>query len=282
MDWKQIKKIDAHVHLLPPESLSMKKEYEPDCWGHADVEEYLKIMEEYHVEKAILVPINEPYTYYEDVNKTNEWLGNMMKSYPDKFVAFADVLNNGGYFNEFAPWWLETAVNEKGLKGLKLHPSNLGINIDSLDMVPVIRQAADLEVPIMVHSYPFGRTDYDSCELARIHKMSRIFPDATFIISHMGGYRWQDALGGNEYVDISTFLPELVNLYGIEQANRILRAFGPDRLLFATDYPQVYLCKPEEIYTRYCDILNEMDFTEEEAKKIAYKNIEKILGLTIN
>ncbi|MGL6174409.1 MAG: hypothetical protein ACRC1P_07345, partial [Cellulosilyticaceae bacterium] len=71
MDWKQIKKIDAHVHLLPPESLAMKQVYEPDCWGHADVTSYLAIMKEYNVAKAILVPINEPHTYYENAHKTN-------------------------------------------------------------------------------------------------------------------------------------------------------------------------------------------------------------------
>ena len=110
--------------------------------------------------------------------------------------------------------------------------------------------------------------------------MARIFPDITFIISHLGGYRWQDALGGNEYVDISTFLPELVRLYGLEQANRILRAFGPERLLFATDYPQVYLCRPETIYDTYCEILNKMDFTQDEAERIAYRNFEKIFPPT--
>lgn len=278
MDWRKIKKIDAHVHLLPPESLAMQKEYDPDCWGHADVEEYLEIMEKYNVEQAILVPINDGGTYYFDANKTNEWLGKMTTDYKGKFVAFADVLNTGGYFHELAPWWLETAVEEYGLKGLKLHASNLGIDIDSLEMVPVIREAADRKIPIMVHSYPYGRQKYDACEPARIHRMAKIFPDATFIISHMGGYRWLDAVGGKEYVDISTFLPELANLYGIEQANRILRAFGVDRLIFATDYPQVYLCKSEEIYEKYCDILNQMDFTEEEAEKIAYKNMYDILN----
>lgn len=279
MDWKHIKKIDAHVHLLPEKTLAWKREEDPDCWGMADSEFFLKIMEEYHVEKAVLMPINDGGTYFEDPDRTNEWLGSMVRAYPDRFIAFADVVNAGGYFHEMAPYWLERAVKEYGLRGLKIHPSNLGLDADCLDMVPVLRKAAELGVSVVVHSYPFGRQKYDACEPARIHNMAKIFPDVTFIISHMGGYRWLDALGGNEYVDISAFLPELVELYGIEQANRILRNFGAERLIFATDYPQAYLCKPQDIYGRYCDILNRMDFTEAECEKIAYGNMAKILRI---
>lgn len=278
-DWRELKKYDAHVHLLPPGTLEQKREEDPDGWGQADPAVYRSLMETYNVQKAVLVPINDGGTYFFDPEKTNEWLGGMARESGGAFLPFADVLNTGGYFYEMAPWWLETAVKDQGARGLKLHPSNLGIPVDALEMVPVLRTAADLKVPVMVHSYPYGRQDYTACEPARIHAMARIFPDATFIISHMGGYRWQDALGGPEYVDISTFLPELVDLYGIEQTNRILRAFGPGRLLFATDYPQVYGCRPENIYERYCEILNQMDFSREEAELIAYGNLEKILGL---
>ncbi len=95
----------------------------------------------------------------------------------------------------------------------------------------------------------------------------------------MGGSRWQDALEGKEYVDISTYLPELVRIYGIDTSNRILHEFGADRLIFATDYPQVYGVKPEDIYETYCEILNQMDFTDSEIEKIAYGNISDILGL---
>ena len=72
-------------------------------------------------------------------------------------------------------------------------------------------------------------------------------------------------------VDISFVLPELMVLYGTEQTNRILRMFGADRLIFGTDYP-------ERNYKSYCDILNKVDFTEEEMTKIAYENINSILG----
>ncbi len=275
MDWKSVKKIDAHVHLIPEENLNWIE----GVWKHADRAEYLRLMDEYNIEKAVLVPINEGATYYPDCSKTNRWLADMMNSSNGRFISFADVQPSGGYFYDTAPYFLEQAVNEYGLKGLKLHPSNLGIPIDSLEMVPVIRAACDLKVPIMIHSYPYGGTDFNLCSPDRIHNISRVFPDGTFIISHLGGSRWQDALEGREYVDISTFLPELVRIYGIETSNRILREFGAERLIFATDYPQVYRVEPADIYQTYCDILNQMDFTDSEIEMIAYGNITEILKL---
>jgi len=50
-----------------------------------------------------------------------------------------------------------------------------------------------------------------------------------------------------------------------------------DRLLFATDYPDNRHLPPEEIYAAYFDILNRMNFTEEEAVKIAYTNMRDIM-----
>lgn len=176
------------------------------------------------------------------------------------------------------PYIIEEAYN-LGLKGLKIHPSNLGIPIDSLDMVPIFRKACDLKMPIMIHSYPYVGQDIDICAPHRIHRMARIFPDAKIIISHMGGSRWMDTLEGNEYVDISTFLPELVSIHGIEGTRRILHEFGADRLIFATDYPQVYKVKPNNIYKTYFDILNQMEFSDEDIEKIAYNNIKDILNI---
>jgi predicted TIM-barrel fold metal-dependent hydrolase len=278
MDWKRIKKIDAHVHILPPEILKMYRDGEPDSpWAHADIDEYIGIMEKYNVEKAVLVPNNDGRMYYPKAEDANRWLGEVQKKYPDRVSAFADIRKEGSYFIEDTPYDLEDAINEYGLVGLKIHPNNLQIDADSLEMVPVLRKAADLKVPVMIHSNPCRVGFHDNCAPDKINKMMQVFPDLTIITAHMGGMKWQDAITGCGYVDISAVLPEFVNLYGIKQTNRILRRFGADRLIFATDYPDVWFTKTEDIYETYCDILNEMDFTEEEVYKIAYGNIKKIL-----
>lgn len=278
MDWKKIKKIDAHVHLLPPDRLALFQEAPDDPWAHADLDAYLKIMEQYNIEKAVLLPLNDGRTYYERANDTNRWLGQVQQQYPDKFFAFADVLKEGAYFFEDTPYVLEDAVREFGLKGLKIHPQNLQLDADSLEYVPVYRKAAELHVPVVIHSNPCRVGFHENSAPDKINKMIQIFPDVTFITAHMGGMKWQDAITGCGYVDISAVLPQFVNLYGIEQTNRILRRFGADRLIFATDYPDVWFTKPEDVYETYCDILNRMDFTEAEMEAIAYGNITKILS----
>lgn len=63
-----------------------------------------------------------------------------------------------------------------------------------------------------------------------------------------------------------------------QEPTNLLRKFGPNRLLFATDYPDNRHLQPTEIYAAYFHILNQMDFTEEEAKKIAYWNAKELLG----
>lgn len=225
------------------------------------------------------MPLNDGRTYYEHADDTNRWLGEVQKQYPKRFYAFADVLKEGAYFFEDSPDVLERAVKEFGLKGLKIHPQNLQLDADSLEYVPVYRKAAELNVPVMIHSNPCRVGFHENSAPDKINKMIQIFPDVTFITAHMGGVKWQDAVTACDYVDISSVLPQFVKLYGIEQTNRILRRFGAERLIFATDYPDVWFTRPEDVYETYCDILDQMDFSETEMEKIAYGNISEIMNL---
>ena len=273
MDWKSVPKIDAHVHILPEDRRQGFIQYQgEDCtWAKAELNQYIEHMDKYNIKKAILLPTNDHYMYYE-TRKTNEYLSSIVKEYPDRFIAFADLNFNGSYILDSEPSELEYAVKELGLSGLKIHPNNLNLDADDLRLIPILRKAAELNIPVMYHSNPSMSGFHDNCSPDKINKMIKVFPDIKFITAHMGGMKYLDAWSGCTWVDISFVLPELVELYGIEQTNRILRMFGADRLIFGTDYPEIS-------YEKYFEILNKMDFTEEEMKKIAYENINSILGL---
>ena len=109
-------------------------------------------------------------------------------------------------------------------------------------------------------------------------KTAERYPDLKLIVSHMGAFQWERLLPLACYVDLSAILPDYVRRYGVEGTNALLRKFGPRRLLFATDFPASRSLRPEEIYTVYCGILDQMDFTPEEAAEIAYENAVALLG----
>lgn len=272
MTWRTCKKFDAHVHVLPDERAAQFLASEgPDApWSRCSVDDYLRRMDRFGIERALLVPNNDQYLYHQDPNETNRFLGKLVRGYPDRFRAFADVTASGAYFIEQTPYILEDAVREYGLSGLKIHPTNLHMDADDLRLVPVLRKAAELGVPVMFHANPCRLGFHDNCAPDKINRMIQVFPDLNIITAHLGGMKWADAVSGCTWVDMSYILPKLAELYGIAQANRILRAFGPDRLIFGTDFP-------EGDYDAYFDLLDQMDFTDEEMEKIAWKNIAGLL-----
>lgn len=111
----------------------------------------------------------------------------------------------------------------------------------------------------------------------RIGRILERYPGLRLIVAHTGGAQWEELLDVACFVDMSAILPDYVRAFGIAKTEEILRSFGADRLLFATDYPDNRHLPPVEIYAAYFDILNRMDFTEEEAVKIAYTNMRDIM-----
>ena len=268
MSWRTCRKFDGHVHVLPDERAAQFLTDEgPGCpWARCGVDDYLRRMDRYGIEMALLVPNNDQYLYFQEADETNRFLGGVVREHPDRFRAFADVTASGAYFIEQTPLILERAVEEYGLSGLKIHPINLHMDADDLRLVPVLRKAAELGVPVMFHANPCRLGFHDNCAPDKINRMIQVFPDLDVITAHLGGMKWQDAVTGCTWADMSYILPRLVEWYGIEQANRILRAFGPDRLIFGTDFPQGE-------YDVYFDILEQMDFTDDEIGNIAWGNI---------
>lgn len=104
------------------------------------------------------------------------------------------------------------------------------------------------------------------------------YPNAKFSIAHLGGFQVEDLYGLKAYFNFSAILPDYVNRFGIKRTNEILRLIGVDKLVFATDFPDSRCLKPKEIYDKYFEILNEMDFSPEEAENICKNNALKMIG----
>lgn len=276
LDWRTIKKIDAHIHILPDDVHEANPDSE-EAWVHAaDLHKYCKMMDELGIEKAVIMPFNDPFLMSMEftIPAVHKNLYDMKQRYPGKFYAFADIDTRNTPSASVEA--IRKAIEEYGLDGIKIHPNNTGIDLDSDYNQPIFAYAHENKIPVAIHSYP-NRED-DRSAAYRIVNVLEQYPDLTVIVSHMGAYQWEQLLVTRAYVDISAILPDYVHTYGITKTNEILRAFGADRLIFATDYPDSRSLQPSEIYDSYFDILNQMDFTKEEAEKIAYRNIERIVN----
>ena len=105
-------------------------------------------------------------------------------------------------------------------------------------------------------------------------KVLEDFPDLTVIGAHFGGWScWKEAAEmlssyKNFYVDCSSSFDWL----SAEESRDIVRRYGADRVLFATDFP---MWSHETELERFAN----MNLTDEENKQILYKNAIKLFGI---
>ena len=228
------------------------------------------------IEKAVIMPLNDPWLMSMEFNidVVHKNLYEMKQRYPGKFYAFADIDTRNTSTESVEA--IRKAIEDYGLNGIKIHPNNTGIDLDSDYNQAIFAYAQENKISVAIHSYPNAENDRSAAY--RIVNVLEQYPDLTVIVSHMSAHQWEQLLPTRAYVDISAILPDYVRTYGITKTNEILRSFSADRLIFATDYPDSRILEPDEIYGSYFDILNQMDFTIEEAEKIAYGNISEILN----
>ena len=62
IDWKQLPKIDAHIHLTPQDVIDANIEYDGVFITNGSIDDYIEIMKKYNIECAFIMPFNDPYT----------------------------------------------------------------------------------------------------------------------------------------------------------------------------------------------------------------------------
>lgn len=279
MKWIEIPKIDAHVHIIPQE-VHVANPDSDDEFSFAIASDYMELMDCYNIKKAIIMPFNDPWLMSMNftVGAVHQNLHNLCEE-DRRFRCFADVdVRNTA---EKTCEQIDETFAFPEFCGIKIHPNNSGMYIDDSYNDIIAEYAIKRHSPIAVHSYPSSSSEQDRGDYSapeRIGRWMKRHPELKVIVCHLGGFQWEDAIKLNAHFDISAILPDLVDRYGISESNAILRKFGIDRLLFATDWPCSRSVKPQQIMERYFDILDKMDFTEDEMHRIAHKNAESFLG----
>ena len=162
-----------------------------------------------------------------------------------------------GAMHPDAPDWREQLdlLAAAGVKGIKLHPVYQGGDIDDPRSLRILDRAGELGLLVVMHAGDdIGFPGVVRCSPAMTDRaLKQVGPD-TLVLAHMGGWRnWEDvaalASHPNAYIDTAFSLgaftpledghyaPDETGLLTADAFIALVRAFGADRVLFATDSP---------------------------------------------
>ena len=265
--------IDAHTHLINPpynsEQLTFKiadgQIMKPNALRkQVSPQKLLQAMDKHQIEKAIAIASDA---------LSNEVLSNIVKTHPDRLKGFAYIHP----LDSDSQAQLENAVNNLGLVGLKLVPDFQNFSMGNPRIYPLLEKAAELKVPVMVHSAPgLIKGHYNQSLPEHFDSITKEISELNLIISHLCYPRFIDLLNivtkEGVFVDTSTTLPWIIDLCGVEFTCRYIRRIGADSVIFGSDW----WGQSSEMEKQIESILK-MDLNEKEKEMILGGNISKLL-----
>ena len=210
---------------------------------------------------------------------TNEFVAECVRRHPDAFLGFASV---DPWKGEAAVDGLRHAVEDLGLRGLKLHPGCQLFAPNDERVYPLYQAAVDLGIPVLFHTGTTGlgaglpggggiKLGY--CRPIFLDDVAADFPELTIVGAHPS-WPWQDEMlavaqhKSNVYIDLSGWAPRRIDAGLIRYVN----SFLGERTLFGTDYP---FLTPERWLREFADL----PIKDELRPKILRDNAARVLGI---
>ncbi len=162
-----------------------------------------------------------------------------------------------------------------GGRGIKLHPEFQYAEVDSPEMLSILKKAAELRLLVVLHAgQDIGMPPPVHCTPRRLARAMDAVPDTRIVAAHMGGWRmWnqvEECLVGRENLWLDTaFVADYIPK---EQYLRIIRSHGPERILFGSD-------SPWESPAHTLEGLVRLGLADEEMHLITHANAAALLGL---
>ena len=230
------------------------------------VGELLDGMDKWGIDKAVLLPIATKPTQQTTINN---WAAEVQSESGGKIISFGSVHPDAEDFSSE----LER-IKALGLHGIKLHPDYQNVFADDEKLFPIYRKCAELGLPVILHAGLDALSpDCIHCTPQMSAKVLDAVPEMTLILAHLGGNECYDDVekylaGRDVYLDMAFTDGNISD----EQALRIIRGHGAEKILFASDCPW-------HAPSREKAMLERLPLTEEERELISHKNAERLLGL---
>lgn len=162
----------------------------------------------------------------------------------------------GAMHPDFDGWYEEMArIRGLGLKGIKIHPVYQGVDMDDVRYLRILERAAELDLIVVAHSGDdIGFPGVVRCDPARCRNALKQVPGVKLVLAHMGGWKnWEQvaqnladtgcyldtafSLGQIDALEPDYYTPAQRQLMTQAEFTALVRAFGPERVLFGTDSP---------------------------------------------
>lgn len=217
--------IDIHVH-------TRSKGHRYDA---AEVAEVMRLARRAGVGRAVqmfnlMEPRGEQGPSEEDVYANNTLTMEQVRRHPDFYIGFCFL--NPANDPEFCLSEIERTIANGNLSGIKFWA---WVKANDPCHDPLLQRAAELNVPILYHSFYNNYPVYNESSPAEIAELARRHPIVPIIMAHLGGAGWRGVMDikytTNVVVDTSGGPPcaGLIE-YAVEQ-------LGAERVVFGSDWP---------------------------------------------
>ncbi len=265
--------IDPHLHVWSDDEVAYPfGQSRPNQPGSAEL--LLKTMAQAGVEKAVIV---QPIHYLFD----NRYVADCLKKYPKRFAAQALVDPT----KPEAPDELDKLVTEQGFGGMRIHLSRYGdpSRLAAKNQDVLWARAQNLNACFNL----FGKPE----DHAPVEPIIARFPNVNVVVDHIACIPANEpdpkplltnllnwARYPNVHVKISNVAARSQQAYPhrdvFDMIKRIYDAYGPQRLMWGTDFPHVLLGTG---YIESLDLIRkELFFTPEDLEWILCKTILKL------
>lgn len=266
--YKGFKVIDAHCHIYPEKIAAKAVEgiggfYDIKMGEKGIVSDLFEKGERAGIDQFIVFSVA---TKPAQVQSINEFIAGEVARAGGKLVGLGTVHPDSADMRGDIEH-----LKALGLKGVKIHPDFQKTKLDDYRFLKLYELCAAADLPVLAHT---GDKRYDFSNPNRMRPLLEAFPDVTFIGAHFGGWSiWEQAyesLAGfeNFYVDCSSSFYALPR----EKSERLIAAYGEDKVLFGTDYPMWNADRELEYFFS-------LELSDSAREKILHQNAEKILKI---